>query len=191
MPRCALPSRPRTTATSTRTCAWRTACSTATCPSSSTSPSSPTWRASMRRASPRSPWRPGAVASPLNERAIRKDAVVRAPIADVWNAWTTKAGIESFFAPEAVIDARPDGAFDLHFDPYAPAGMKGADNMRFLALQKERLVSFTWNAPPHLPDARTQRTVVVLRMEPLNEKETRVRLNHTGWGDGGEWDKAY
>jgi hypothetical protein len=21
--------------------------------------------------------------------------------------------------------------------------------------------------------------------------ETRVRLTHTGWGDGGEWDKAY
>jgi len=138
------------------------------------------------------PWRPGATAAALNdERAIRKEVVVRAPIADVWNAWTRKAGIESFFAPEAVIDARPDGAFEPHFDPYAAPGLKGADNMRFLALQKERLISFTWNAPPHLPDARGQRTVVMVRLEPMNDKETRVGLTHTGWGDGGEWDKAY
>jgi uncharacterized protein YndB with AHSA1/START domain len=116
---------------------------------------------------------------------------VRATPAEVWNAWTTSAGIQSFFAPEAVVDAKPDGAFDLHFDPYAKPGLKGADNMRFLSLQKDRLVSFTWNAPPHLPEARTQRTVVIVRMEPVNDKETRVRLTHTGWGDGGEWDKAY
>jgi len=23
------------------------------------------------------------------------------------------------------------------------------------------------------------------------DKQTRVTLHHTGWGDGGEWDKAY
>jgi uncharacterized protein YndB with AHSA1/START domain len=137
------------------------------------------------------PWRPGPVASPMKEREIRKDAIVRAPVADVWNAWTTKAGIESFFAPEAVVDAKPDGAFEPHFNPYATPGLKGADNMRFLSLQKDRLLSFTWNAPPHLAEARTQRTVVIVRMEPAGEHETRLRLTHTGWGDGGEWDKAY
>jgi len=138
------------------------------------------------------PWRPGATAAaPREERAIRKETIVRATPAQVWDAWTTSAGIQSFFAPEAVVDARPDGAFDLHFDPYAKPGLKGADNMRFLSLQKDRLVSFTWNAPPHLPEARTQRTVVIIRMEPVNDRETRVRLTHTGWGDGGEWDKAY
>jgi uncharacterized protein YndB with AHSA1/START domain len=138
------------------------------------------------------PWRPGVTATaPRDERAIRKEALVRAPVADVWNAWTTSAGIQSFFAPEAKVEPRPEGAFRLHFNPYAPPGSKGADDMRFLALQKERLVSFTWNAPPHLPDARLQRTVVIVRMEPAGERETRVRLTHLGWGDGGEWDKAY
>jgi uncharacterized protein YndB with AHSA1/START domain len=138
------------------------------------------------------PWRPGPQASPGNQdRAITKDAVVRAAVADVWTAWTTSAGIQSFFAPEAIVDPKPDGAFRLHFNPYAAPGSKGADDMRFLALQKERMLSFTWNAPPHLPDARLQRTVVIVRMDPLNEKETRVRLSHVGWGEGGDWDKAY
>jgi hypothetical protein len=53
------------------------------------------------------------------------------------------------------------------------------------------MLSFTWNAPPSLPEARQQRTVVVVRIHPVSERETRVTLHHTGWGDGGEWDKAY
>jgi uncharacterized protein YndB with AHSA1/START domain len=138
------------------------------------------------------PWRPGPVAMAAPpERVILKDVLVAAPVAAVWSAWTTREGIESFFAPEAIVDPRPEGAFRLHFNPYAQPGSKGADDMRFLALQKERMLSFTWNAPPHLPDARMQRTVVIVRMEPAGDSETRVRLSHVGWGDGGEWDKAY
>jgi len=130
-------------------------------------------------------------AAAQQERAIRKEAIVRAPVAQVWNAWTTSAGIQSFFAPEAEVDPRPDGAFHIHFNPYGAPGLKGADDMHFLSLQKERFLSFTWNAPPHLPEARAQRTVVIVRLEPVNDKVTRVRLTQTGWGDGGEWDQAY
>ena len=137
------------------------------------------------------PWRPGPVAVSTQDKVINKETLVRAPLAAVWSAWTTSEGIQSFFAPEAIVDPKPDGAFRLHFNPYAEPGMKGADDMRYLALQKERMLSFTWNAPPHLPDARLQRTVVIVRMEPVGDAETRVRLSHVGWGDGGEWDKAY
>jgi hypothetical protein len=52
------------------------------------------------------------------------------------------------------------------------------------------MLSFDWNAPPSLPEARAQRTFVVLRFEPLADKLTRVTLHHTGWGSGGEWNKA-
>ncbi len=69
--------------------------------------------------------------------------------------------------------------------------MKGADDMRFMALQPPKMLSFDWNAPPSLPEARRQRTFVVVRIEPVAEGQTRVTLTHTGWGDGGEWDKAY
>lgn len=125
------------------------------------------------------------------ERAIDKEVVVAASVDDVWTAWTTRAGIVSFFAPDAIVEARPGGAFHIHFDPYAAAGAKGADDMRFLALQPKRMLSFDWNAPPHLPEARSQRTVVIVRLEPAGDASTRVRLHHTGWGDGGQWDQAY
>ena len=125
------------------------------------------------------------------ERAIRKEIAVPAPVAEVWQSWTTKAGIESFFAPEAEIDARPGGAFHVHFDPLAQPGMKGADEMRFMALQPMKMLSFDWNAPPSLPEARGQRTFVIVRLHDVDGRSTRVTLHHTGWGDGGEWDQAH
>jgi uncharacterized protein YndB with AHSA1/START domain len=133
-------------------------------------------------------------AAPLvfaQERAIHKEVVVPAPVSEVWQSWTTKAGIESFFAPQAEVDARVGGAFHIHMDPLAPPGMKGADEMRFMALQPMKMLSFDWNAPPSLPDARRQRTFVIVRLHEIDGRSTRVTLHHTGWGDGGEWDKAH
>ena len=116
------------------------------------------------------------------ERAIDKEVTVAAPVAAVWHSWTTKAGIESFFAPQAEIDARVGGAFHIHFDPLAEPGMKGADDMRFMALQPMKMLSFDWNAPPSLPEARAQRTFVVVRLHDIDGQSTRVTLHHTGWG---------
>lgn len=56
------------------------------------------------------------------ERAIDKEVVVAAPVAAVWNAWTTSAGIQSFFAPEARVELRVDGPFEIYINPYAAPG---------------------------------------------------------------------
>lgn len=133
----------------------------------------------------------GAGAAPAAERSIDKEIVVGASLDDAWAVWTTREGITSFFAPDAEIDARVGGAFHVFIDPLAPPGLKGADEMRFMALQPKKMLSFDWNAPPSLPEARQQRTFVVLRFAPVDDQRTRVTLHHTGWGDGGEWDRAY
>jgi uncharacterized protein YndB with AHSA1/START domain len=125
------------------------------------------------------------------ERRIVKEVVVKAAPEAVFKAWSTSEGVATFFAPEARVEARPDGPFEVYMNPYGTPGMKGADDMRVLGVQENRMISFTWNAPPHLPMARAQRTFVVVRLQPEGTNETRVRLTHTGWGDGGEWDKAY
>lgn len=132
-----------------------------------------------------------AAASHAAERAVEKTVEVAASLDQTWAAWTTRDGIVSFFAPDAEIDARAGGAFHIYIDPGAPAGFKGADGMRYMSVQPKKMISFEWNAPPSLPDVRTQRTFVVIRLESVAENLTRVRLHHTGWGDGGEWDRAY
>ena len=125
------------------------------------------------------------------ERALDMDVVVDAGVDQLWEAWTTREGITSFFSPDAHIEPRVGGAFQIYMDPGAEAGMRGADDMRYLALQPKKMISFDWNAPPSLPEARQQRTFVIVRFEPVTDKTTKVTLHHVGWGDGGEWDKSY
>lgn len=125
------------------------------------------------------------------ERALNKEVTVPAGVDAVWEAWTTTAGIKSFFAPDARIEARVGGPFEVYMDPKADPGMRGADDMRVLAVQPKKMISFDWNAPPSLPQARQQRTFVIVRLTPVDASNTRVTLHHTGWGEGGEWDLAY
>jgi len=125
------------------------------------------------------------------ERAVDKEVVIDATLDQAWDAWTTREGIVSFFAPDAKIEPRVGGAFQIYINPLAESGLKGADDMRFMALQPKKMISYDWNAPPHLPEARKQRTFVIVRFEPVSDKQTRVSIHHVGWGDGGEWDKAY
>jgi uncharacterized protein YndB with AHSA1/START domain len=125
------------------------------------------------------------------ERSITKEVVVDASLAQVWEAWTTRDGIVSFFAPDATVEARAGGPFQIYMDPLGAPGMKGADDMRYMAVQPMKMLSFDWNAPPSLPEVRKQRTFVVIRFEPVGERQTRLSMTHIGWGDGGEWDKAY
>jgi uncharacterized protein YndB with AHSA1/START domain len=125
------------------------------------------------------------------ERSIDKEVVIAASLDQAWDAWTTREGIRSFFAPDAQIEPRVGGPFAIYINPFAAAGEKGADDMRFMALQPKQMLSFDWNAPPSLPEIRKQRTFVVVRFEPLADNSTRVTLHHTGWGQGGDWDKTY
>ena len=135
------------------------------------------------------PWL--AVPAAAAEKSIDKEVLVAASLEQAWQAWTTREGIISFFAPDAKIEPRVGGAFQIYIDPGAAPGAKGADDMRYLALQPQKMISFDWSAPPHLPEARQQRTFVVVRFAFVEDKTTRVTLHHTGWGEGGEWDKTY
>ena len=43
--------------------------------------------------------------------------------------------------------------------------------MKVLGVQENRMITFTWNAPPSLPEARQQRTVVIVRLKEISEKK--------------------
>jgi uncharacterized protein YndB with AHSA1/START domain len=133
----------------------------------------------------------GAASIQAAERAIELEVIVKAPVEAVWKAWTTTAGIKTFFAPDANVDLRVDGPFEIFIDPLAKPGDKGADGMRIIGFQEGKMLSFTWNAPPSLPEVRKQRSLVILRFEAMGPSETKVTLFHAGWGVGGEWDKAF
>lgn len=133
----------------------------------------------------RSTWVPART----GERAVRAEVVVGAEPERVWEAWTTEEGLEGFFAPACSVDLRVGGAYEVYFDPSAPAGRRGAEGTRVLALDPPRMLAFTWISKPGM-EVREQRTSVVVRLDRLAEGRTRVRLENTGYGVGSDWDEA-
>ena len=125
------------------------------------------------------------------ERSINLEIEVKATIEQVWDAWTTEEGVITFFSPGCKVELKIGGAYEMYFAPDAPEGQRGGDGNKILAIQKHKMLSFTWNAPPSLPDVRNQKTHVIIRLEKLSEKSTKVILHHDGWGSGGQWDEAY
>ena len=124
-------------------------------------------------------------------RAVEGEVVVNAPIEQVWRAWTTPEGAQAFFAPRCTIDLRPGGKYEMLFDLEAEPGKQGGEGVIVLALQPPTMLSFTWNAPPGLPEIREQRTHVMVFLEAQGPSRTRVTLRHDGWGEGAGWDAAF
>ena len=131
------------------------------------------------------------ITSLADERAIDEKITVKANVDEVWKAWTTTEGVKTFFAPDANVQLRVDGPYEIYMNPFAESGMKGADGMRIIAFQDKKMLIFTWNAPPSLPETRKQPTVVIVRFISRGDVLTDVTLHHIGWAEGGESDKAY
>jgi uncharacterized protein YndB with AHSA1/START domain len=125
-----------------------------------------------------------------SDRMLRAEITVAAPVAELWQAWTTADGIATFFAPQGRVDLRVDGTYDVWFNPAGAPGERGAEGMRILDVDPSRRFAFTWNAPPSIPAIRGKRTMVVLDFIPRGDRTT-LRFTQWGWGDGPDWDRAY
>ena len=125
------------------------------------------------------------------DKAIVKEATVTASLDDVWMAWTTTGGVESFFSPNAKVELRVGGPYEIYFDMSAPYGSRGSEFCRVLSYLPKKMLSFEWNAPPSLGELRDIHTIVVLQFEQLPDNNVKVTLNHHGWGEGEDWQAVY
>ena len=135
------------------------------------------------------------MASPVLAQPLQPDIIVtrtiNAPVADVWRAWTTPEGIESFFAPKAArVVAEPGGAFELWFGLDYPEGSRGSEGCLFHSVTPQKQLVFEWSAPPPIPTIRKLRTLVYLDFAPADGDRTMLTLRNFGYGEGDEWAKA-
>jgi len=126
-------------------------------------------------------------------KKIEKSVLVPAPVPEVWKAFTTVEGVTTFFAPEARLELKLGGAFEMLFAPERPADSQGSEGCTVLSFVPGKMLSFTWNAPPAFPAVRSggEHTFVVVELEPAGAGKTRVTLTHLGWFEGGEWDQVF
>lgn len=136
-----------------------------------------------------------ADAGDFSPRAIVHEATFAASPSTIWPLWTSSEGFTKWLVDRAKIELRPGGAYEIYFMNEAPLGAQGSETCRVLSFIPERMVSFTWNAPPHLANTRTKHTWVVV--EFIEEADaTRVRITHTGWPASGlrnepQWEETF
>lgn len=136
-----------------------------------------------------------AGAGDLSSREIVKEIVVALPRAEVWPLWSSGAGLARWLVSHAEVELRPGGPYEIYFMMEAPEGARGSETCRVLSFVRERMLSFTWNAPPHLARTRHEHTWVVVELSD-EDGGTRVRVTHTGWPASGlagepEWEQTF
>lgn len=122
---------------------------------------------------------------------IELSSIVEASLSDVWQAWTTTEGVQGFFAPEAKIELKVGGAFELYFDTKAEMGCRGTEGMRIQTYVPERILAFDWCNPPQFNDIQQRKTWVVLEFSELDDELCEVTLTHLGWGEGPDWEDVH
>jgi len=118
------------------------------------------------------------------EKALILEVTIPAPIAAVWQAFTTSDGLSTWLTPGAVVDLRKGGEWTAHF----PGGKTGGGTILDFTREKEMTLSAL--APEQFPTVRAERTTARFQFI-AKENSTLVRLVQTGWKRGEEWDKAY
>jgi uncharacterized protein YndB with AHSA1/START domain len=127
----------------------------------------------------------------LPERYISTTIDINAPVDTVWSRWASPQGLRRFFAAQSIIELQTLGRLDFYMNPSAPEGQRGAENNRVLAWEPNKMLSFTWDAPPTFPEIRKQRTSVIVRFKELPGNKTNVTITQIGFGAGSDWDQVY
>jgi len=129
-------------------------------------------------------------------RVMRHEIVVGAPAADVWNAFVTAEGWRTWATPYATLTPAKlafNAELVTSYNPNAAPGDDTNIHHRMLSFIPERMLAFHTTQPPKgFPHPiELSQVFSVVEFEPLNAKQTRVRLSMIGYGAGVGFDEIY
>ena len=122
---------------------------------------------------------------------IVNEAVVNAPVSEVWKAFTTRAGIESWMVGTGDIDLRIGGLMRTSYQKGADLNGETAIHQQILSLDPERMFSYRTVKPPaNFPFAKQiSATWVAVYFEPVDATHTRVVARMLGYSSDPESQK--
>lgn len=127
-------------------------------------------------------------ASGSHIRSLVKVVDIDTDPATAWSDWASSERLTAWWtAPATNIELRIGGPFEILFSLDADPGTRGSEGCRILSYVPGEMLSFTWNAPPHLP-LRAANTWVVITFTENEEGGTTIRFVHTGFLEGADWD---
>jgi uncharacterized protein YndB with AHSA1/START domain len=118
-----------------------------------------------------------AVGRAQNDDRLAHEVIVNAPVDQVWAAYTTKAGLESWMVAHAEIELKIGGKMKTQYDPKGTVEDAQAIENTILSYEPMRMLSFKVTKAPQgfpFPNAITKMWTVVY-FEAEGEKATRVR----------------
>ncbi len=129
------------------------------------------------------------VASGMDLRQFTVEATINAPAQRVYAAFADGDAFPKAFAPQrdsvtANIDLAIGGRYEWIW------GDVGSNGCQVLSYIPDRMISFSWNAPPEQPESRALRTWVVVEFRET-EGATAVSLTHLGFGREPHWDETF
>ena len=122
---------------------------------------------------------------------IECDVSLPCSVEEVWAAWTTPEGLESFLARSAKISLKEGGDYDIDLGGGSPSELLHSRPPQILHVDAPRMLKFEWVVPLPEAAARDPMTVVTVRLEPASGRKCRVRLEHSGWTPGEESTEAF
>ena len=114
----------------------------------------------------------------LRGRTLEKELFIKATPRRVFQALTEQAELERWFVQKAEVDLRLGGAIRFEWAPDA------VEIGTILVLDPPHRLSYTWEALEPSP------TTITFELTAVNDG-TRLRLTHTGIGEGEDWDSYY
>ncbi len=126
----------------------------------------------------------GAVRADIPKPILNSDIVDAAP-AQVWEAFTTKAGQESWQVAHADIDLRVGGLLRTHYAKEGKIGDENTIQSLILSFDPERMLSLRIVHPPRKFPFKTAAKSVwtLIYFEPVDAEHTRVTVKMLGWTD--------
>ena len=114
----------------------------------------------------------------VSGRTLEKELFIKASPQRVFQALTRSEDLERWFLVKAEVDLRPGGTIRFAWEP-------GKFEVgKILVLEPPHRLSYTWETFGPGP------TTVTFELVGENDG-TRLRLTHTGIGEGEDWDRYY
>ena len=132
-----------------------------------------------------------AQAAPTETTGTFNEAVVDAPPTEVWRAFTTKAGMESWMVGKAEVDFRVGGLLRTNYRKDSVIGDEGTIENAVLSFDPQRMYSIKIvKTPKGFPFATAYKSVwTVVYFEPVGVDKTKVSIRMLGYTHDDESQK--
>jgi uncharacterized protein YndB with AHSA1/START domain len=121
-------------------------------------------------------------------RPLVTEAIINAPVSEVWRLFTTREGMESWMVAHADIELKVGGLMRTHYDPKGVLDDPNTIVNQILSFEPERMLSIkVYQAPANFPLGEAAKEMwTVIYFQPLEPGMTNVRVVGLGYGDDAE-----